>query len=103
MGAPQTGGSVPQLRNNTHQTGDAAAGGGATSAMQAPAVNPKVADPLGKLRMDPDGNDDVEPEGHGPFPKSGHFEKVGRAPISLRQICDLTPFGDALYAALASS
>jgi len=49
--------------------------------------------------LDPDGNDDPEPEGQGPFPNSGHFERVGRAPVSLRQICDLTPLGDALYAA----
>ena len=49
--------------------------------------------------MDPDGNDDPEPEGVGSFSNSGHFERIGRAPLSLRQICDLTPFGDALYAA----
>jgi hypothetical protein len=48
--------------------------------------------------MDADGNDDPEPESQGPFPTSAHLQKVGRAPLSLRQICDLTPLGDALYA-----
>jgi hypothetical protein len=50
-------------------------------------------------QIDRDGNDDVEPEGEGPFPVHGHFERVGVAPASLRYICDLTPLGDALYAA----
>jgi hypothetical protein len=90
---------VPQLQNSTPQASDADAGSGTARVTQAPAVSSEGTDPLGKARMDPDGNDDVEPEGQGPFPKLGHFEKVGRAPVSLRQICDLTPLGDALYAA----
>jgi hypothetical protein len=56
-------------------------------------------DPLGSSRIDRDGNDDPESDGQGQLPTKGHFEKVGRAPISLRQICDLTPLGDSLYAA----
>jgi hypothetical protein len=79
----------------------------ASSAAGAPAATAPIPagskDPLGAQRIDRDGNDDVEPEGEGPFPAKGHFEKVGRAPISLRQICDLTPLGDALYAAHALS
>ena len=93
---PQTESSVPQLQNNTRQAG---ADGAAPQVTQAPVAKAEMVDPLGQARMDSDGNDDIEPEGRGPFPKSGHFEKVGRAPISLRQICDLTPLGDALYAA----
>ncbi len=50
-------------------------------------------------QRDRDGNDDVASEGEGQFPARGHFERVGRAPQSLRYVCDLTPFGDALYAA----
>ncbi len=74
----------------------------ASTPLTAPAsTGPK--DPLGTQRIDQDGNDDVEPEGDGPLPAKGHFEKVGRAPISLRQICDLTPLGEALYAAHALS
>ncbi len=99
IGAPQIGGSAPRLQENTHQAGALATGGAAAKVTQTPAAKTEEIDPLGKSRMDPDGNDDAEPEGQGPLPKSGHFEKVGRAPISLRQICDLTPFGDALYAA----
>jgi hypothetical protein len=60
-------------------------------------------DPLGGARIDPDGNDDPEDAGTGTMPLQGHFEKVGRPPISLRQICDLTPLRDALYAAHALS
>jgi hypothetical protein len=52
-------------------------------------------------QLDPDGNDDAEDEGRGSPPSAGHFERVGKAPIALRQICDLTPFGDSLYAAHA--
>jgi hypothetical protein len=56
--------------------------------------------PANKVQqIDRDGADDLEAEGEGPFPTRAHFERVGRAPISLRHICDLTPFGDALYAA----
>lgn len=62
-----------------------------------------VPDPLAGRRIDLDGNDDIESEGTGPFPMAGHFEKQGRAPISLRQVCDLTPLGNALYAAHALS
>lgn len=60
-------------------------------------------DPLGHDRIDPDGNDDPESEGTGPLPALAHFEKLGRAPLSLRQICDLTSFADALFAAHALS
>ena len=65
----------------------------------APPVSKGPQDPLGAQRIDRDGNDDAEPEGSGPLPTHGHFEKVGRAPISLKQICDLTALGDSLYAA----
>ncbi|HMA95942.1 MAG TPA: hypothetical protein VKP30_24810, partial [Polyangiaceae bacterium] len=58
-------------------------------------------DPLGAERIEPDGNDDAESEGSGAPPALAHFERVGRPPLSLRQICDLTPFGDALFAAHA--
>jgi hypothetical protein len=58
---------------------------------------------LGANRVDPDGNDDPEAPSEGSVPTRAHFEKVGHAPIALRQICDLTPHGDALYAAHALS
>ena len=50
-------------------------------------------------QLDLDGSDEPESEGSGPAPTAGHFERVGRAPISLRQICDLTPLGERLFAA----
>jgi hypothetical protein len=53
-------------------------------------------------QIDPDGDDDRPEAIAGPFPASFRFERVGRAPLALQRICDLTPFGDALYAAHAN-
>lgn len=57
-------------------------------------------------QLDPDGDDDVDPGENapdgGPLAPAMRFERVGRAPLSLQRICDLTPFGDALYAAHAN-
>ena len=50
-----------------------------------------------------DGDDDPEDTGTGSLPTSGHFERVGRGPLALRRICDLTPFHGALYSAHAVS
>jgi hypothetical protein len=57
--------------------------------------------PAAPVQLDPDGDDDPTPTGQGTLPQRAHFEKVGKSPLSLRQICDLTPLGDALYAAHA--
>ena len=54
-----------------------------------------------RSQIDDDGNDDPEDPGSGSAPASGRFEKVGTPPLALTRICDLTPFGDALYAAHA--
>jgi hypothetical protein len=51
--------------------------------------------------LDPDGDDDPIATGPGPLPDGGHFERVGRPPLALRRICDLTPLGDSLYLAHA--
>ncbi len=54
-------------------------------------------------RLDPDGDDELAPADAFSEPlAAGHFERVGRAPGALQRICDLTPFGDALYAAHAT-
>lgn len=53
-------------------------------------------------RLDPDGDDDAVDPGAGPLPASLHFERVGRAPLALQRICDLTPFADTLYASHAN-
>lgn len=55
-----------------------------------------------RSQIDEDGNDDPEDPGSGSAPASGRFEKVGTPPLALTRICDLTPFGDALYAAHAN-
>jgi len=60
------------------------------------------AGPSARTQIDEDGNDDPEDPGTGAVPASGHFEKVGTAPLALTRICDLTPLGDALYAAHAN-
>jgi hypothetical protein len=48
-----------------------------------------------------DGDDDPADTGTGAIPASGHFERVGRPPLALRRVCDLTPFAGGLYAAHA--
>ncbi|HEY8090039.1 MAG TPA: hypothetical protein VIF09_19390 [Polyangiaceae bacterium] len=54
-------------------------------------------------QLDPDGDDDPSDPGAGDPPTQGHFARVGRAPLSLLRICDLTVFHDALYAAHATT
>jgi hypothetical protein len=58
--------------------------------------------PPAPAQIDADGNDDPEDPGTGSAPAMGRFEKVGAPPLALTRICDLTPFGDALYAAHAN-
>jgi len=92
---------VPQRQENARLPQAFVHTPGSQPGTASPAPDDLAASAKAVQPFDPDGNDDPEPEGEGPFPKSGHFERVGRAPISLRQICDLTPLGDALYAAHA--
>ena len=56
----------------------------------------------GPSQVDPDGNDDPEDPGTGTVASGGHFEKVGTPPMALTRICDLTAFGNSLYAAHAN-
>jgi hypothetical protein len=53
-------------------------------------------------QLDADGNDDPVDPLPGPIPVHLQFERVGRPPMALQRICDLTPFGDALYASHAN-
>jgi hypothetical protein len=53
------------------------------------------------VQIDPDGDDDPVDTGSGDPPAHAGFSRVGKAPLALRQICDLTPFHGALYAAHA--
>lgn len=55
----------------------------------------------GPTQQDPDGDDDPE-DMTGTLPEGGVFTKVGTPPLALTRICDLTPLGDALYAAHAN-
>jgi len=65
-----------------------------------PAAAPKAISPA---QLDPDGDDERAPESARAAPfKAGHFVRVGRPPLALQRICDLTPFGSALYAAHAT-
>jgi hypothetical protein len=53
-------------------------------------------------QLDPDGDDDPAPEqSAGSPPAAMRFVRVGAPPLALQRICDLTPLGDALYAAHA--
>jgi hypothetical protein len=73
------------------------------AASAAPAASASaVAEPAPPPTRDPNGNDDQAPTGEGEAPAAGHFERVGRPPLGLQRICDLRPFGDALYAAHAN-
>src|SRR6187399_1815096 len=49
--------------------------------------------------VEPNGNGADDDPGHAALPLNGHWERVGRHWGSLTRICDLQPFGDALYAA----
>ncbi|MET0791766.1 MAG: hypothetical protein ABW061_09620 [Polyangiaceae bacterium] len=69
-----------------------------------PVVPPTAAVVSAPVQLDMDGDDDVPPQdsvSHALL-AAGHFERVGRAPAALQRICDLTPLGDALYAAHAT-
>jgi hypothetical protein len=61
-----------------------------------------AARPPARTQIDDDGNDDPEDPGQGAVPETARFEKIGTPPLALTRICDLTPFGDALYAAHAN-
>lgn len=67
--------------------------------LRAPSSLPAQGVPLG----DRNGDDDPEDTGTGQLPTAGRFERVGRGPLALRRICDLTPFRGALYSAHAVS
>ncbi|HYQ29559.1 MAG TPA: hypothetical protein VER04_20145 [Polyangiaceae bacterium] len=53
-------------------------------------------------QLDDDGDDDVSSDAPGPALGPGKFERVGRAPLALQRICDLSVLGDALYGAHAT-
>jgi hypothetical protein len=56
----------------------------------------------GPKQIDRDGDDDPAEMGEGEIPAHGRFVRVGRAPLALQRVCDLTSFGGALYAAHAN-
>jgi hypothetical protein len=58
--------------------------------------------PAADTRLEPDGDDDPVDPGPAPPPAAMRWERVGRAPLALQRICDLTPLGDALYASHAN-
>ena len=91
------GGSAPSSREGRTADGAAPTDGGDAAASLADPDASRAA----REQLDDDGNDDPEDPGQGSAPTSGRFEKVGTPPLALTRICDLTPFGDALYAAHA--
>jgi hypothetical protein len=48
-------------------------------------------------QQDPDGDDDPVAPGAGRLSGGFRFERIGRPPLALKRICDLTPLGDTLY------
>jgi hypothetical protein len=77
-----------------------------SAAERADAPSPSLANgsPQGTpAQLDPDGDDQTAPQGDDRRPlRPGHFTRVGKPPLALTRICDLTPFGGALYAAHAN-
>lgn len=69
----------------------------ASQPLTAPAL--AAAEPL---QMDGDGDDEVSNDEPGNALGPGQFERVGRAPLALQRVCDLTALGGALYAAHAT-
>ena len=68
-----------------------------------PPTNARDAAALAPPQLDVDGDDAPVSEVDPPKLLSpGHFVRVGRPPLALQRICDLTPLGDALYAAHAT-
>jgi hypothetical protein len=67
----------------------------------APAPAPVIVEAK-PVQLDVDGDDDTLVDEPGPPLLPGQFERVGRAPAALQRICDLTPLGNALYAAHAT-
>ena len=63
---------------------------------------PAAVAPTAPPQLDPDGDDDAADTGSGPLPAGLRFERMGRPPLALQRICDLTPLGDALYASHAN-
>jgi hypothetical protein len=74
----------------------------AADASDAPDAHAPDAQDAVRAQIDPDGNDDPEDTGPGALPAHGRLVRVGRAPLALTRICDLTPFAGALYAAHAN-
>jgi hypothetical protein len=58
--------------------------------------------PIPPPQLDPDGNDDPVDPGAPPLAAAFRLERVGRPPLALQRICDLTPLGDVLSAAHAN-
>ncbi|MGC4090549.1 MAG: hypothetical protein QM756_22305 [Polyangiaceae bacterium] len=73
------------------------------TATASPTSSAVAAAPAKPTQLDDDGDDDPSDAGSGEVPERAHFELVGRAPLSLQRICDLTPLGDSLFAAHANA
>jgi hypothetical protein len=89
----------PRRGPSPAETSAAAPAPTATASAAPDAAAPDAAAP------DPDADGDDDPAdtgGEGPLPDDARFERVGRAPLALRRICDLTSFDGALYAAHAN-
>ncbi len=95
--------------------GDAAIVASAASGAEAGAAKAGAADAHGSgplaasadaavtpAQLDPDGDDDPADVGEGALPARARFVKVGRPPLALTRICDLTAMQGALFAAHAN-
>jgi hypothetical protein len=97
----------PQPRGSAvTPAGDAATGASSSSSssLASKEATEAIVDagPPRRTQIDEDGDDDPEHPGEGAAPAAAKIEKVGAPPMALTRICDLTPFGDSLYAAHAN-
>jgi len=97
-----TGPTAPVASTLAPSSGSSVVDSPPTSAPSASAAEPPDAGSGAAARIDPDGDDDPSDTGTGSPPTRAHFTRIGRPPLSLWRICDLTPFHGALYAAHAT-
>ncbi|HKO48819.1 MAG TPA: hypothetical protein VJV79_13900 [Polyangiaceae bacterium] len=90
-----------QRSGRAQLTASSVAAIGPASAEPKPIAVPVLAPPE-PPQLDPDGDDDASNDEPGNPLGPGRFERVGRAPLALQRICDLTVLGGALYAAHAT-
>jgi nicotinamidase-related amidase len=96
---PRAEGTGASGRDAVPSLGDASVARDAADDAQEPDAGARA---TARAQLDPDGDDDATDLGTGALPAYGRFVSVGKPPLALTRICDLTPLGGVLYAAHAN-